>query len=215
MQISQKRKQKLNEPYCGPITYCAISGKPVSLVRTFHKKASINPSIGFFYLSFHKLDKNAYSHIEQEGSILDSKDIKCFDTMWEFEKPFQKISKQEFINQVLISNQALYKRFKKNIRIYSKMDIKDYRTILTSNLKQNRSVGTMIMIDINKYTKKPGEFFIPHWITVHGFKDKNGLDYRIFNSYDSDSQWLKEKDLFALFDLNRKYHFSPQFVYIR
>lgn len=203
------RRQLPSEPYCGPITYCAVSNTDVSKVKYLHKKASIKPSLGFFYLSFHKLNKNIKSYIERKGSMLDKKDIKCFETMWQFEKASQKISKEDFINKVVKSNSALFKKYKSNVKIYSKMTHKDYSNLISASLKKQRPVGVMVLENLNKYSGKSGKFFIPHWVTVHGIKHGS---YLVFNSYEKNSRWVSKSQLFSKIDLLRKYNFSPQII---
>jgi hypothetical protein len=206
----KKRLEKFGEPFCGPITYCAISDNNPTNVERFHRKGSIKPSLGFFYLSFHKLDAHARTFVERNDSMLDSKDIKCFDSMWKFEKSFQKISKEEFVKETLRYNRKLFEKYKKNIKIFSKMSRKDYRNIISDGISSDKAVGVMIM---NKYRRN---YFIPHWITVHGLRGNAGKnEYLIFNPYFLASEWWPENKLFGKIDMDRKYHFSPQIVIVK
>lgn len=201
-------KQNPNEPYCGPITYNAIKKGNKKSIKKLHFLGMMSPSVGFFYTSFHKLDKNITSYIEDRNNFLNKKDIKCFEVMWNFEKSFQKITKKQFIDKIIKKTKNLYSANKKNIIIIKKMSKEDYKTILLDNISKGKPIGVLIMINLNKYLKKKDKFFIPHWVTVHGYK--KGY-YRVFNSYEGD-EWWSENNLFKAIDLNRKFSFSPQFV---
>jgi hypothetical protein len=213
IKISQTRKQKLNEPYCGPITYCAISGEPISLVETFHKQARMKPSNAFLYLSFHKLNNKIKSYVEVKGNLIKKEDLHWFNKLHGFDKSL--VSQDNYFADFLKNNQILFKKYKKNITILHKLNHLDYRRIILENLVKNEPIGAMIMVNLKDYDPTKNKFYVPHWITIHGIIQKPSTSsYLIYDSYNGKSKWLKEEDLFALFDLNRKYHFSPQFVYL-
>lgn len=207
--LVNKRIEKPGEPYCGPITYCAISGTNTSKVESLHRKGRIKPSLGFFYLSFIKLNKNTRAFVEKNGSMTSTNDTKCFDSMWKFEERFQKITKKQFVDQTIKYNKELFKKNIKNISVSQDMSGK-YASILRNGIKSGRALGAMIM------NKRNRSYFIPHWITIHGMRTRGPMnEYLIFDPYVEESMWWTEKKLFRKMELNRKYGFSPQIVLIR
>jgi len=207
IKIKRKVLQKPDEPYCGVITYCILKGVDFSEIQRLHEKARIPPSRGMYYLCFHKLDNKVRSFVEERGMMLSAKD-KCFETMWGSKKA---VLARDFVKNAKV----LFEKCKHRITTFKRMTRQTYANIILKALLKNRMVGVMLMEDINKYKGKRESFFIPHWVTVHGFKkNEDGVSFLVFNSYKGASAWMSEKELFNKMDLTRKYHFSPQLFYI-
>jgi len=209
----QRRVQDPSEPYCGTLTYCALTNTDPSQVKELHAKGAIKPSIGFFYTSFLKLDKRTKAHIERAQNMLSASDTECFDTMWKFEEPFQKISKREFISQVLDATNEIYQKHKKRIHQYGEINPEISSRIIRESVGNGNPVGVLIMEDINQHTKQDGKFMIPHWITIHGISDKR-KEFLVSNTYHEKSEWISQKELLERISATRNHGFSPQLVTI-
>jgi hypothetical protein len=204
----KRRLQKPSEAYCGPLTYCAITNTNPSNPKAIHEKARLKPSIGFFHFSFLKLDKKTKAHIEKKKTSSKIKKSN-FDTMWEFEKPFQKISKEKFIKELLKKIKILNSEYKRRIIQYEKITPNIAEKIIIESLKKKSPAGAMIMENINKHQKIKGTFMIPHWVTIHGVKKDKFL---VYNSYLPKSKWVNKKSLSKKIVDVRKHGFTPQMI---
>jgi hypothetical protein len=204
------RLQEPNEPYCGSITYCSISGTNQFSVERVYERMRIKPSLGCFYTSFLKIDPKAKVYIERKGNMLNSSDTKCFDTMWEFENQFQKgMTKQEFIEEIVRNNKEIYEENRRRVHFES-----DFVSQIKRWILRGSPVGIMVMENLNRYIRGAvGEFYIPHWVIVHGIRERRS-GYLLYNSYTNDSSWVSRDELSRKIESVREYGFSRQIVVV-